>query len=176
MPLVFITGIAGSGKSAVKKELIKRGHEAYDTDNDGYTAWYKRGTDDEVESPEEEWGSRTPEFYQDHEWKTSAAKVKQLAERATGIIIFICGTNSNRKEIMDIADLTICLTVDEETLKERIRTRKNIYGKQAHELENILDWRVTSLEQDKADGAVVFDSGVPLTELVDQILERVKSV
>ena len=48
MALIFITGVAGSGKSAVSKELVARGFEAYDTYNDGITAWVIKETDEEV--------------------------------------------------------------------------------------------------------------------------------
>lgn len=35
MSLIYITGPSGAGKSTVRNELIKRGYEAHDTDEDG---------------------------------------------------------------------------------------------------------------------------------------------
>jgi tRNA uridine 5-carbamoylmethylation protein Kti12 len=40
MPLIYVTGPSGAGKSTVRNELIKRGYEAHDTDEDGMSAWY----------------------------------------------------------------------------------------------------------------------------------------
>ena len=59
MSLIFITGVAGSGKSAVCKELVARGFEAYDTDNDGMTAWVIKETDEKVNQAKVEWANRT---------------------------------------------------------------------------------------------------------------------
>jgi len=42
MPLCFITGPSGCGKSTLTKELIRRGYEAYDTDDDA--GWYDTRT------------------------------------------------------------------------------------------------------------------------------------
>jgi len=44
MSLIYITGPFGAGKSTVRNELIKRGYEACDTDEDGMSAWYDNQT------------------------------------------------------------------------------------------------------------------------------------
>ena len=44
MSLTLITGTSTSGKSAVAKELVKRGYEAYDTEHNGISAWYNKKT------------------------------------------------------------------------------------------------------------------------------------
>jgi uridine kinase len=42
MPLVYVTGISGSGKSAVLQELRQRAHKAVGVDEDGYARWLDR--------------------------------------------------------------------------------------------------------------------------------------
>jgi len=170
MALIYITGVAGSGKSAVCKELVARGYEAYDTDKDGFTGWFDKQTGKEVYSPREEWGKRTAEWYSRHDWKTSIVRVKELAKEAQTTNIFLCGSSSNKRDIMKICDLTISLDVDEETLEQRIATRKNLFGKQPHELEQILGQLKTVPEQDKAAGAVIINTSHPLSEVVDEIV------
>ena len=39
MPLIYVTGISGSGKSAVLRELQSRGNRAYGVDEDEYGQW-----------------------------------------------------------------------------------------------------------------------------------------
>ena len=39
MPLIWITGISGSGKSAVRRELRDRGYVAFGTDEDDLAHW-----------------------------------------------------------------------------------------------------------------------------------------
>ena len=42
MGLIWVTGICGAGKSAVRGELRHRGYDAYGTDEDGMARWVKR--------------------------------------------------------------------------------------------------------------------------------------
>jgi len=168
--LIYVTGVAGSGKSAVCKELVARGYEAYDTDKDGFTGWIDKQTGEEVYSPREEWGKRTAEWYARHDWRTSILRATELAKKAQTTNIFLCGSGHNKRDIMKVCDLNISLNVDEEKLKERIATRKNLFGKQPHELEQILEQLKTVPEQDKAAGAVIVNTSRPLGEVVDDIL------
>jgi hypothetical protein len=39
VPLVYVTGISGAGKSAVCHELKRRGYEAHDTDEENNAVW-----------------------------------------------------------------------------------------------------------------------------------------
>ena len=39
MSLIYITGISGSGKSTVLRELAKQGYEAHGVDEEGYADW-----------------------------------------------------------------------------------------------------------------------------------------
>ncbi|HJQ09317.1 MAG TPA: hypothetical protein VJ836_07605 [Candidatus Saccharimonadales bacterium] len=78
MPLVYITGPSGSGKSTVRNELIMRGYETYDTDEDGMSAWYNNQTLEPVERPAEK--DRTPDWYEKHDYRLSDMSVV-LAQR-----------------------------------------------------------------------------------------------
>lgn len=44
MPLIYITGVSGTGKSTVWAELKNRGIEAYDVDEDGLARWQNNKT------------------------------------------------------------------------------------------------------------------------------------
>jgi hypothetical protein len=39
MALLYVTGLSGTGKSAVLSELLARGHHARGVDEDGYADW-----------------------------------------------------------------------------------------------------------------------------------------
>ena len=66
--------------------------------------------------------------------------------------------------------------MDEDTLIDRIAIRKNTFGKQAHELKNILEWRKDVTDRDRDAGAIIVDSSLPLGEVVDEILDKAKSM
>ena len=76
MPLIYITGPSGAGKSTIRNELIKRGFEAHDTDEDGISAWYNNQTNELVERPHE--ADRTSDWYQKHDYRMSPERVKFL--------------------------------------------------------------------------------------------------
>src|SRR5437899_9781387 len=65
MPLIYITGVSGSGKSAVRVELVKRGYKAFDTDEDRIAAFYNNETGGIVDKPKNA-QDRSPEWYAHH--------------------------------------------------------------------------------------------------------------
>lgn len=171
MPLIYITGNSGSGKSSVRKELLRRGYEAYDTDDDDITAWRHKTTDKLVVRPVAE-HDRTKEWYDEHDWKMSRQKVEELAAKAKDKPIFLCGSPSNADEMLDLYDKIICLTLDKETLKNRIASRTDHdFGKAPDELNNILGWHDSFQDRYKDMGAVMIDAAQPIEDVVDSILE-----
>ena len=170
MPLIYITGNSGAGKSSVRKELQRRGFEAHDTDDDGITTWRHKVTGEQAERPEEE-SSRTKEWYEQHEWKISRQKVQEFAARAKDKPIFLCGSPTNADDMLDLYDKVICLTTDKQTLQRRIATRTDHdYGKAPNELRDILGWHDSFQDRYRKYGAVMIDATKPLNEVVDEIL------
>lgn len=51
MPLVWVTGNSGAGKSSVCALLRRLGYAAFDTDDDGYSGWVDRSTGDPIVDP-----------------------------------------------------------------------------------------------------------------------------
>jgi shikimate kinase len=169
--LIFITGVAGSGKSAIRKELSARGYEAYDTDKDGLSEWFNKDTGKSVYSPREEWGSRSAEWYAKHELNTSLDRIRELATQAKTKVIFLCGSTSNRREVMKLCSLVVGLDISEEVLRQRIAARKNLFGKQQHELDKILEWRKKVTADIRRAGAIIIDANRPLEEVVDDVVK-----
>ncbi|MEK7153454.1 MAG: AAA family ATPase [Patescibacteria group bacterium] len=173
MPLIYITGPSGAGKSTVRNELIKRGYEAHDTDEDGMSAWYDNQTLEPVERPEEK--DRPADWYQKHDYRMSAERVEVLAERAKDRLIFLCGIPANDMELAGHYSKIICLVIDEETMKQRVATRDtNDFGKSPDELELMLYWHGKMLERYKGFGATMIDATQPLEKVVDEILTMSK--
>lgn len=172
MSLVFITGISGAGKSAVRVELLKRGFEAYDTDEDGFTSWYSNQTGGKVKSPD--FGKRTKKWYKNHSWKISRERVEELTNTSKNKLIFLCGAPGNDGEVWDLFDKVISLVINDETLKQRISTRvTNDYGKAPHELEDLLFWNRDYEERYRGYGARIIDATKPLKHVTDEILSHV---
>jgi broad-specificity NMP kinase len=168
MAIYFVTGIAGTGKSSVTKELIKRGYEAHDTDE--YSQWV-RYDNGELDDGKSGIPYGTPEFYDTFGWKLEPKIVVDLKVNSGTKTLFLCGSPGNSRELTQMFDKVFTLEVDDETLKHRLATRTdNDYGKAEHELNDILGWKKTFSSDHEALGATVLDATKPVTEVVDAIL------
>lgn len=174
MPLIYITGISGSGKTTVRNELRHRGHIAYGTDEDSLAHFYNNDTGEQIRhhvTAED----RTPEWRSHHTWKVERAAVEKLREEAKGKPIFLCGVVSNdTRELWDLFDAVFALTINEETLRHRITTRtNNDHGKNPHEFEELLKWQKTAREDYEKLEAIIVDATKPVETVVDEILNKV---
>ena len=75
MPLVYVTGISGAGKSAVLQELRRRGYEAFGVDEDGYGRWLDGRTGQGRTYPVENEALDPHEWYADHDWVLDVDKM-----------------------------------------------------------------------------------------------------
>lgn len=171
MSLIYITGISGSGKSEVRKELIKRGYEAHGTDEDGIAAFYDNSTGEVDNENASDPNHRTPEWRASHTWKVQRDEVEKLAEKAKDKPVFLCGVVANDNEVWDLFSKVFALVVDEDTLMHRITNRtENNFGQNPHELALIADWQKTAEDDYRKFGASIIDATQPLEQVVDQIV------
>ncbi|MCL2037915.1 AAA family ATPase [Candidatus Saccharibacteria bacterium] len=172
MPLYYITGPAGSGKTTVIEELIRRGYEAHDIDD--MADWFNEATG---EFAPEDLGSTAaerdgiPDFYEKHSWKAHKGKIEELAKSANSKTIFLSGNMSNEEEFVHLANKVFALVIDDDTLRHRLTTRtNNDYGKNPVELQNELGWNIGSADRYAAAGYEVIDATQSLGVVIDKIL------
>ncbi len=169
MSLIYVTGISGSGKSAVNDELKKRGYEVHGIDEDKIAEWYnnKTGKLEGHKEPDE----RTEEWRSQVTYKVSRERVEEIAQKAVDRPVFLCGVAENDTELWDLFSKVFALSVDEPTLRHRITTRtSNDFGKLPHELKGILEWNKTGEQEYRKLGAVIIDATQPIEKVVDEIL------
>jgi broad-specificity NMP kinase len=168
MSLIFVTGVPGSGKSAVEIQLRKRGYTSYDADSIGAAYNIEDGLIVKIPPASE----RSPEWFQAHQWKVQRDRVEQLKEKSKNKTIFLCGTASNDEELWDLFDQVFMLHVDEASLKHRIATRKdNDYGKNEYELTKILEKYRNSFHKYDLPKVIVIDASQPLMQVVQTIID-----
>lgn len=170
MPLIYVTGVSGSGKSTVMNELKRRGYKAYDVDTGGIAAFYHNESGKKV-GHAEAW-IRTPEWRKHHSWQMSREIVEGLAEQAKTELVFLCGASANDEDMHDLFDQIIALSLSAKTLEQRLLSRTGSeYGVREDERWSALEWHKTA-DQDYLDmGAVLVESDGSIAEEVDEIIK-----
>jgi hypothetical protein len=168
MPVVWVTGSSGVGKSTVCALLKSRGELAVDADWEEYSHWVDRRSGRIVTEPPDPLPAGWLERFG---WMISRADVESLSTRAHDRTAFLCGSAENEAVVWDLFDLMICLVVDNETLQDRLRARTtNAFGKHPEEMAAALGWNedIESIYRDI--GATIIDGRRPLPEVADAIL------
>ncbi len=137
MALIYITGAPGSGKTSLQKELQSRGYETHDLDDHSLGGPYNKSTNKLVVIPPTD--KRTPEWFDEHEWRIYPEAIKDLKEQAAAKDIFICGVAASDGDILPLFDKIFYLDIDDSTLKERLSSRSdNDYGQNDFEVSEII--------------------------------------
>ncbi len=166
----LITGVAGTGKSTVAKELQKRGLVAYDTEV-GFSYHIDKKTGQRAVYP----ANPTIEWYDVHERVFDEHILENLFKKHADEPLFICSITANQRKYYSQFDKIFLLTTDDETVVKRIEQRTdNHFGKHPLELKRIIDRHQEFDDELKAAGAVVIDSTQPVDQVVEQILEQTK--
>jgi nucleoside-diphosphate-sugar epimerase len=89
--LFYVTGLSGTGKSAVLAELRARGHEAPGVDEDGYARWIDRRTGSPHPFPHDDTDLDLHAWYAGHRWVLDVERIGALSAAADGRQVFLCG-------------------------------------------------------------------------------------
>ncbi len=144
---VLLTGMSGTGKSALVHELRRRGYTAFDADEDGFS-----------------------EPRDDGRWGWRADRVADLIARAPEQPAFFAGCSEEQADLP--FGLRVLLTAPSAVLVERLRAR-NGYGRDDAELAQVLGdlADVEPLLRRSAD--LVLTTTAPTAEVADVLLERI---
>ena len=149
MSIVLVTGMSGTGKSAVLVELERRGHRVVDTD---YGDWI------DMSGPEPLWREE---------------RIAELLEGHSDGMLFVGGCVANQGRFYPRFDAVVLLSAPKEVILERVATREsNEFGRSDDEREQI----VRDLEETepllRAGATNEIDTRATLSEVADE-LERI---
>lgn len=150
MKRVLLTGMSGTGKSSVVRNLVARGYKAVDTD-DG-------------------WSEIQPDGRQ--AWREDA--IRELLATEDADTLFLAGCEENQAKFHTQFDHIVLLTAPLDTLVERLTTRtNNSYGKDLEERRRFLEdvEKVEPLLRRVATAEI--ETTIPVDEVVSTVLRVV---
>jgi dephospho-CoA kinase len=148
---VLLTGMSGTGKSTLVLELRRRGHAAFDADDDGFSE--RRGSG--------RWG-----------WRRD--RVEEVLGRHDDGLVFFAGCSEEQAQVR--FDVRILLTLPEDVLVERLRFRTtNPYGNTEPELQQILGDRAEIEPLLRRSADLVLDGTPTPPALADTIIAHVRA-
>jgi shikimate kinase len=160
MKRILITGMSGTGKSAVTRELAARGHWAVDLDTPEWSEWV------DVEATD----SLTPAEGKDWVWRED--RVRALLSRQDRAPLFVSGCAENMKRLFPLIDMVILLSAPVATLMKRLQARSaDGYGSTEEERQKVgaLVAAIEPLLRRSADHEIDTSGSVDTT--VDQVLK-----
>lgn len=174
MPLFFVTGSSGSGKSQLTHVLRERGYKAYDTDDDALSRWQNKRTDFIHPKSSVKPEQRTPGFLADHAWNVPREFIEDIAKESHGEPVFILGVAHNYNRLQDLFAETFALHIDDATMVRRLTTRtNNDWGKQEYELQQSLATRQGEEERWRESGWTIIDATQPIDTVVSELIAKV---
>ncbi len=166
MKKIYITGVPGTGKSTVAKELNKRGIFTIDLDDvEGLCGWVYMDTKEKVPL------SETINF-ETQSYTCDPTKLQKLLEtdKDTAVVVGIAG---NQEDFLSYFDTVFLLHCNVETFLNRLLTRtENNFGQKVNEQEFLRGFYKEFEENLHAQGAVPIDAEKPLTEVVDELVSK----
>ena len=147
-----VTGVSGSGKTTVARELARRGFAAVDAD-ETVAAWV---------GPEWEW---------------IPPRLNAVLDADHAGPLFVCGNANNQRDFYHRFDAVFLLRVDAETMLRRVDDpeRDNDFGRSPEQRRLLLEWLPGFHDELVAAGAVEVGAAAPLVEVVDAVTAQVGS-
>lgn len=154
---ILITGMSGTGKSAVLAELGRRGYRVVDTDDPGWREYraYAEPTDEAHRG----------------EWLWVEDRMTALLDSDDGRSLFVQGCVRNQSKFYDRFDAVVLLSAPADVILDRVARRAtNSYGKTPLERAMILDDLAKVEPLLRATCTHELDAGRPLDEVVADLI------
>lgn len=169
MKKVFITGISGTGKTAIAEALKKRGINAIDMDMYDLCCWMNKLDGKRVDYE----AKLDKTFIDSHIWVCDIELLKKMLD--TEDVVVMLGHPENTEEILPLFDKFILLQCKPETFLKRILERKdNDFGKDETAQQHLLDTYEKFEKEMLNKGAISINVDILLDEVVNNIVSEIQ--
>ena len=165
MKRILLTGMSGTGKSTVIRELTARGHKAIDTDSDEWSEWVIAPVD-----------PNTSDTAEEPDWIWREDRIQTLLSTEDADVLFVSGCKSNQGKFYPWFDQIVLLSAPVELIVERLATRTtNSYGKDPDEIAQVQGYLQSVEPLLRHDASLVIDTSAPLDQVVETVLDLVSA-
>lgn len=171
---IFITGVSGSGKSAVCDELNKLGYKAYGIENiKGLFTMVNKKTGKIAD----DYDIDIFKLVKQHDWICDKNKLKLLLQNNSNGVVFYCGTATNQEDLFPLFDKIFLLKVSKKILRERLINRSSNHFARTPEVQKwIFRWKGRWENHLFKKGAQIINANFDLNKVVADIIDRSKSI
>lgn len=161
----LITGRAGSGKSAVTRELKRRGFLAFDSDDVvGLSGWHDRKTEKLIQVSDNSYVNLDKLH-----WTWNEVRVQDLVKDNESF--FLCGGAENDLSFAPLFDGCLVLDVTPDNQISRVKNRTdNNYGQDPRMFSRLIENQRLHLLSALANGATSINADLPIQVVVSQII------
>jgi shikimate kinase len=163
MKRALLTGMSGTGKSAVTCGLAARGYKAVDLDDPEWSEW--------IEVPGHP-GVSAAQPGRDWVWRED--RVRDLLATEDADALFLSGCASNQGKFYAQLDHIVLLTAPVPVMLERLATRtSNPYGKDPAEVAMVLQNTREVVPLLRRRATLEVDTSAPVEQVIETILRHV---
>jgi shikimate kinase len=166
MKRILLTGMSGTGKSAVIRELAAREYKAVDADGDEFSQWVEaEGSASAEVAPVD--GNR--------DWVWREDRMQDLLSTEDTDVLFVSGCAENMPKFFPQFDLIVLLSAPASIIVARLRTRTtNQYGKRPDEVARVLSLVKSVEPRLRRAAGYEIDTSASLEEVVVTLLRLVQ--
>jgi dephospho-CoA kinase len=157
MSKILVTGMSGTGKSAVLAELGRRGYRVVDTDDPGWREYRAH--------------AEPPDELHRGEWFWVEERMTRLLDADDRRSLFVEGCSANQSKFYDRFDAVVLLSAPQDVILDRVERRTtNDYGKSPIERAMILDDLANIEPLLRASCTHELDATRPLDDIVADLI------